>query len=748
MRYHYTLLLTAALMGIGSIASAQGDNTSFTWKFEEGNKLMEEKFYNQAADIWRELLVNDPENANLNYKLGFSLFHSYNQKRKALPYLEKASMLRKAAGGAAFNVSGYDPFDHKVRNAPSEVDYYLARAYHLDGDFDKADSFYQKFFDAEPKHLLRPLAKRGLEQTANARDLMSTPKDYAVYNIGAMINTEGPDFSPVLAVDGNALFFTSRRVRPDSANIGIIDPVAGMPYENIYVSYKDREGNWQTPELLNINPGMGHLASINASVDAQTLFIYRADDGDGNIYESRLVGELWSDPVLVGSDVNTRAWETHASLSPDGQTLYFVSDRAGGIGGRDLYRVVRLPNGEWSKAQNLGPTVNTEHDEDGVFIHPNGRTMYFASTGHNSMGGFDIFRTELQDDGTWTVPENMGYPLNTVDDDVFFITTADGKRGYFSSDQIGGYGEKDIYFVDMPGEEEAEGLTVLKGFIIPATGESLPASTMLIVTDKTTGEQKTYRPRMRDGVYVAILPPCREYNLDYRVNDVTVHTEDIFVECETSYQEINKEIYLNPVSLGGPASIVDLPKGKPPGAKEVGERVDPITGKTIKEDAAAAEARKAQTAAVAAEEARRAEAAKATKEGKPTTASPSPGYVDEFARFYAYNARDIDQADKDWKRFVDNVVALIEKNGEARIVIEASASKVPTRTYGNNETLSRLRMEDARKRLVEAVEARGKDASLLKLEAINSLVQGPAYQGDYRNTEKYGRFQFVKLKTR
>lgn len=746
MRYHYTLLLSAALLGIGSFAKAQGDNTSFTWKFEEGNKLMEEKFYNQAADVWRELLVNDPENANLNYKLGFSLFHSYNQKRKALPYLEKASMLRKASGGAAFNVSGYDPFDPKVRNAPSEVDYYLARAYHLNGDFDKADSFYQKFFDAEPKHLLRPAAKRGLEQTANARDLMSTPKDYAVYNIGAMINTEGPDFSPVLAVDGNALFYTSRRIRPDSANIGIIDPVAGMPYENIYVSYKDREGNWQTPELLNINPTMGHLASINASVDAQTLFIYRADEGDGNIYESRLVGEVWSDPVLVGSDVNTRAWETHASLAPDGQTLYFVSDRAGGFGGRDLYRVVRLPNGEWSKAQNLGPTVNTEHDEDGVFIHPNGRTMYFASTGHNSMGGFDIFRTELQDEGTWTVPENMGYPLNTVDDDVFFITTADGKRGYFSSDQIGGYGEKDIYFVDMPGEEEAEGLTVLKGFIIPAPGESLPLNTVLIVTDKSTGEQKTYRPRMRDGVYVAILPPCREYNLDYRVNDVTIHTEDIFVECETSYQEINKEIYLNPVSLGGPASIVDLPKGKPPGAKEAGERVDPATGKTIKEDAATAEARKAAAAAVAAEEARKAQA---TKDGKPaTTASPSPGYVDEFARFYAYNARDIDQADKDWKRFIDNVVGLIEKNGEARIVIEASASKVPTRTYGNNETLSRLRMEDARKRLVEAVEARGKDASLLKLEAINSLVQGPAYQGDYRNTEKYGRFQFVKLKTR
>jgi hypothetical protein len=125
---------------------------------------------------------------------------------------------------------------------------------------------------------------------------------------------------------------------------------------------------------------------------------------------------------------------------------------------------------------------------------------------------------------------------------------------------------------------EAEGLTVLKGFIIPPPGESLPPTTILYVTDKATGEVKTYKPRQRDGVYVAILPPCKEYNLDYRVNDKTVHTEDIFVECESSYQEINKEIYLNPVSLAGPASIVDLPKGAPPGSKEKGEPVKTLDG--------------------------------------------------------------------------------------------------------------------------------------------------------------------------
>lgn len=736
-------ILALPVLALAAMAAhGQGGNTSFNWKFEEGNKLMEEKLFNQAAEIWKGLVEAQPTNANLNYKLGLSYFSSYNQKSKALPYLEQASQLRRSSGYGGFNTTGYDPFDPKETNAPVEVDYYLGRAYHLAEDFNKADVFYQKFLDeVDARHELRPMAARGKEQVANARELRQSPLGFTVSNVGPVVNSDHPDFSPVLSVDGNALFYTSRRIRPDSSNKSFLDPIAGLPYENIYVSYKDREGNWQAPELLNINPsGAGHLASVNVAADGQTLFIYRDDGGDGNIYESKLVGEVWTDPVLMGSDINTKSWETHGALTADGNTFYFVSNRPGGRGGRDIYRVVRLPNGQWSKAQNLGNVVNTPYDEDGVFIHPNGRTMYFSSVGHNSMGGFDIFQTELQDDGTWTPPVNLGYPLNTVDDDVFFITTADGRRGYFSSDQMGGYGEKDIYFVDLPSEREAEGLAVLKGYIIPAPGESLPPSTILYVTDKKTGEVKTYKPRQRDGVYVAILPPCREYNLDYRVNDKTVHTEDIFVECESSYQEINKEIYLAPVSLGGPASIVDLPKGSPPGKKEKGEPTKPS-----KEAQAAAGKEKEEPVAVQKPSTEKTDAEKG-KEGKHV--APDASYADEFAKYYAYNAKDIDHGDARWTQFIDVVAKLIAEKGEARIVIEASASKVPTRTFGTNENLSKQRMEDARKRLVEAIQARGLDANKLMLEAVNHLVGGPRYQGDYQDTDKYGKYQYVKLKAR
>ena len=729
MKYGYASLLGLSLL-TSSAGVAQGDKTSFNWKFEEGTKLMEEKFFNQAADIWKELVDQNPTNANLNWKLGYSYSQSFNKKAQALTWLEKASQLRSTDYGG-FNTSGYDPFDPKEVNAPPEVDYWLARAYHLNGDFDKADVLYTKFRDEnDPQHELRASAVRGLEQTASARILMKDPKPFQVSNIGPVINCDLPDFSPVISVDGNALFYTSRRIRPDSSNLDVIDEVAGLPYEDIYVSYKDRSGTWQAPELLNLNT-LGHEATINVSADGQTLFLYKDVAGDGGIYESKLVGELWSDPVLVGSDVNTKAWETHAAMTADGSTLYFVSDRKSGLGGRDIYRVTKLPTGEWSKAQNIGAPVNTPYDDDAPFIHPNGRDLYFASKGHNSIGGFDIFKSELKDDGTWTQPENIGYPLNTVDDDVFFVTTADGRRGYFSSDKIGGYGEKDIYFVDLPADMEAEGLTVLKGFIVPPPGQSLPPSTVLYVTDKATGEVKTYKPRLRDGVYVVILPPCKEYNLDYRVDDKTIHTEDVFVECESAYQEINKEIYLSPVSLTDPASVVDLPPGAPPGKREKGTQVP-------KEDVLAAAGGKKEPGGD------KTDATKGTEGGKHVT--PDATYAGEYSKYYAYNMKDIEQNEADWQKYINAVISAIDKDGKATVVIEASASKVPTKTFGTNENLSRQRMEDARKRLIEAITSKGKNPDLVFIEAINNIVQGPKYVGDYQNTEKYGKFQYVKLK--
>src|SRR5690606_34613806 len=203
IRKLHAALLVLPLLAMGISLKAQGPPTvPTTSSFEEASRLMEENFYGQAAMVWKDLLAKDPDNANLNWKVGEAYMLSYNEKAKALPYLEVASAKRGTTYGG-INSAGYNPFDPKERNAPPKVDYWLGKAYHLNNEFDKADAAYAKFIaEAGDRNDYKPMAVRGLEETANARKLMASPNDFEVSNIGQVINAEYPDFSPVISVDG------------------------------------------------------------------------------------------------------------------------------------------------------------------------------------------------------------------------------------------------------------------------------------------------------------------------------------------------------------------------------------------------------------------------------------------------------------------------------------------------------------------------------------------------------------------
>ena len=391
---------------------AQISGSNFNSKFIEANQLMEEKLWNRASNIWSQLILEDQFNGNVNYKLGYCLLETANRKLESLKYLELA-----VEAGISKN---YDPFDPSEKKAPIDSKYYLSRALHLDYQMEKAIiSYTQLLADIPSKHRLTPLAKRQIEMCNQAIFQVTNPQNYTISNVGSTINSNYNDYSPVISLNEKTLFFTSRRVRMDSTNINITDDDTGENKEDIYVSYKDQDNEWQSPELLNINTD-GHAASISVSPDAQTLYIYFDQGGNGDIYKSQLVGESWTTPEPMGSDINSPAWETHITVSSDEKTLFFISDRENGYGGRDIYQCVKLPTNEWSKALNVGPSVNTPYDEDAVFLSADGKTLYFSSNGHKSMGDFDIFFSSLGDDGEWSKPENIGYPLNTTDADVFF----------------------------------------------------------------------------------------------------------------------------------------------------------------------------------------------------------------------------------------------------------------------------------------------------------------------------------------
>lgn len=510
---------------------------------QEGNFLFLEENYNMALQNYLQAYAMDSTSGLLNYNIGVCYLNTLNTKFKAEQYLEYS--VKKVSNKCIID----DPME---KSSPPLAHYYYGKALHLNYKFDEALKEYEnfeKYVSPKDKEWKKTIS-RDKDVCAFAKMQMEVPLNVQIVSLGDSVNSQYPDYSPALSADERMLIFTTRR--PNTTG-GMKDD-NGNYYEDVVVSYKDDEDNWSSPVSLSesIN-GNGMDAAINITPDGQTLILYR-DGGDGmggNIYYSTFDGTDWSPLKDFGSDVNSKYQESHACLNADGTVLIFVSNRPGGYGGRDLYRCVKLPTGNWSKALNMGPVINTEYDEDGAFIHPDGRTFFFASNGHKSMGGFDIMFATLDENNQFSDVTNMGYPINTTDDDVFYVTSPDGKRGYFSSAKEGGLGEKDLYMVSMPTAKEKP-LALFKGKIVAAPGEKLPEDLVIIVKDKETGEIiGTYRPK-QNGTFTTILPPGREYTFSYQApKGNEFYSEDVFVSNDISYKEIKREVSLEPVTLLG-----------------------------------------------------------------------------------------------------------------------------------------------------------------------------------------------------
>lgn len=768
------------------------ETASFKEKFETASRLMSENLYVYAAKIWTNIIDNGEGNGNINYKAGLCYLNITNEREKALPYLQEAEV----------HISkSYDPFSFMEKKAPIETYYHLAKAYHLNEEIDKAletYAIYQKA--AHKKHILQPAAILGIAQSQVAKKMIADPKDFIISpvkdKVKGGVNTEYDEYSPVVTLDESAMFFTSRRLRKDSTNAGLYSLQDGKHFEDVYVSYKDlKTGKWMEPEILSKisrdRKPESNEATISVSGDGQNLFIYKGSVGNGDIYISQREGDEYSVPSSLGkgekhANINTNSWETHATLSADGRTLYFVSDRPGGMGGRDIYRSTKLPTGEWSKALNLGAPINTPYDEDAPFFHPDGKTLYFSSNGTNSMGGFDIFYSVNIEGDKWSTPFNIGYPLNSVSDDIFFTTTADGQRGYFSSAKSGGVGGKDIYTIDLKRKEQAQ-VAILKGYIDLGGENQLPEGVVIWVTDKTEGgDPVEYKPNRRNGAYVFNLIPCHEYLVEYTRDEKTFYETDIKVPCGSGYQEINKVITLDGVSL----DQLDKPQDKEPANDLIAEegevsnkfkyqlfvndkpytkkgRINFLDGKdvvfyeVINEegifvDRALPSGNKPNFEADLKDKTACGNLTikKLDKNNNvvETYAKEIP-CVEEvvvekvsFQKYYGYNEKGIGTEEQRFKTFVKGVEAIIAKRGYANVEVEGSASTVPTRTYRKNSILAKKRSEEAKEILLKVLKSNGVDLSKVKLMSVNSAVQGPKYSRDFKNVDKYAKFQYIMIK--
>jgi len=485
------------------------------------------KNYDKALDIYLSAYKTDPENDLLNYRLGNCYLKSIN-KAKALPYLEKAEKL----------------------NPDIEHDLYflLASAYHQSMQWDKAIKAYTSYNDLltlQEIKTLGPSVEKRIQECKTGKELVEKPVKVKIENIGSSINSSYPEYAPVISSDESVLMFTSRR----EGSTGGKDKITGEYDEDVYISYQ-KNNKWSAAK--NVGSPVctkEHDSNIALSNDGQKLILYKDDNGNGNIYESIQKGDKWSVPVKLPAPINTEFHESSASYSPDGKTLYFVSNRPGGLGGRDIYYATLGANGQWENVKNIGDVINTPYDEEGVFMHPDGKTLYFSSQGHNTMGGFDIFKSVFED-GKWGTPVNIGYPINTPDDDLFFVIAASGMRGYYASVKEGGFGDLDIYVINFIDEKPIVYVTILKGTITDAVSSQPVEADIEIIDNEKNESVAKFNSNSATGNYLVSLPSGKNYGISVNAKGYLFHSENVNIPKATGYQEIIRDIALQKIIVG------------------------------------------------------------------------------------------------------------------------------------------------------------------------------------------------------
>ena len=472
--------------------------------------------YSAALDILLEMKELDPENCNTHFFIGNCLMNLPNREKEAIPYYEKALESLTVA---------YKIANPREKNAPIDAIELLGNAYHMNYEFEKAIEkyeFYGNFLSEYNEDAVRSNARK-IRRSKNALKLVQNPVDVKIYPLET-VNSEFSEYKPLLNAQENTMFFTAKK--PDGLTDNKDDQ--GDFYEHIYFSEKVGN-NWTQAKLMPspINTKKS-TSALYLSADGQYLLssMVNNDNNIGplgrGIFESYKNGNVWTDPQIFQNKVNTSYLETSANMDLNKNMVFFVSDRDGGLGGKDLWMIKKLDNGSWSSPQNLGEPINTEYDEESPYFHSDGKTLYFSSKGHSSIGGLDIFKSELDKELNWSSPKNMGYPINTVNDDLSFVPTVTGNRAYFSSVRNGGKGKSDIYEMILPNQEESS-LAVYKGKVTNQNGKPIKNIEVSVQNDKYYPVYKEFQINKSSGKFVFVFESGNFYNIKFDIDTLTIY---------------------------------------------------------------------------------------------------------------------------------------------------------------------------------------------------------------------------------
>ena len=409
-----------------SLSLVAQDNKDFQDTFLEAEYFFMNEEYSDAITYYLQLYEKLPDNANLAYRIGVCYLNILGKKDFSVEYLEKASKHMSAK---------FKEGNINQKASPYDALYYLGKAYHINYKFDKAKEAFNKYLGTilhdDQENL--DFINHEIEICDMAKVLIDKPVKYTEENIGELFNDEKANFNPLISADGKSFAY-----------------MVTLKFYDAVMFSKLVDGIWTAPISITRELQIdGDIYISSLSSDGKELFLSNDDNYNSDIYSSSFNGSNWSPTVKLNKNINTKYWESHGFISEDGSKFIFASDRPGGYGGLDLYISLKV-NGDWGPAVNLGPEINTQFNEDRPFLINNSKTIFFSSQGHENIGGYDLFRSDLQSNSLWSKPMNLGFPINNPDDNIFFMPIDNGNAGYYSTTkESGGFGNEDIYKITL-----------------------------------------------------------------------------------------------------------------------------------------------------------------------------------------------------------------------------------------------------------------------------------------------------------
>ncbi len=539
------------------------------WKHvRKGNRNFEEGagFMRVAREQYLEAYKYNSENPELNYKIGVCYLQTDN-KFEAIDYLKRAY--------------GQD------KDIAPDIHLMLGRAYHLVLDFEHAIAEYGLYKSGNIRPHEMAKVNRYIEECNHGAQLISNPRRVIINNVGEEINSEFDDYNPVLTSNGSIMYFSSRRPEREKSERSVVDT---KYFEDIYKAIKV-DGEWQralridNKKLNSKKKNKENLAISGLSLDDKTLYLYKGDKRGGDIYFSEFEKGKWR-KLKPLRKLNTRQKEADICFDDNGKTAYFISgDEKTSLGGLDIYVVRQDGKGRWNEPQNLSPLVNSTYNEMGVYI--DGDTLYFSSEGHNSMGGYDVFMTTRDETGVWSKPVNMGYPINSPDDDVFYRSGLDDKHAYYSANRENGVGALDIFKIIYLGAEKEPKL-ITRDITIAGMNREIPSvffespvaleidnrfQLMGVITEE--GTQKPVVSKLefidmeqnrvvatsmsgKDGNYQLKLPEKKNYGVEISANGYMLFLDVVDLMSEPSNEMAIRNFELKSVEVGAKVVLENI----------------------------------------------------------------------------------------------------------------------------------------------------------------------------------------------